>query len=97
MNDVRAKIDTAPVSEFEPKAQPDADGLSEDEEALLDELAGLSPVLYARRRIDAANKLGIGVSALDKGVDARRPRNDGDPGQGHPLGLDDPEPWPEPV
>ena len=100
MSTVKDDIENSPVVEFEPKAatQPDVGGLNEAEEALLDELAGLSPVLYARRRSAAAEKLGgIGGPALDKEVALRRPRNDGDVGQGRALNLFEPELWPEPV
>lgn len=91
MSTVKDEIENAPAVEFEP------DGLSEAETALLDELAGLSPILYARRRNAAAEKLGIGGPALDREIALRRPHNGGDAGQGRALDLFEPELWPDPV
>ena len=75
MSTVKDAIENATEVEFEP------DGLSEAEIALLDELAGLSPILYARRRAAAADQLGIGAPALDKEIALRCPHNGGDAGQ----------------
>jgi putative DNA primase/helicase len=62
-------------------------------------LAELSPVNYDRERKDAAKRLGIRASALDREVErlksATAVRDSG--GQGRPLDLKAPEPWPTPV
>jgi Primase C terminal 2 (PriCT-2)/RepB DNA-primase from phage plasmid len=48
----------------------------DDEEKLLNELATLSPIAYARRRKEAAKQLSIPVAVLDKEIDRRRPEED---------------------
>jgi len=58
-------------------------------------LAKLREVDYEKARKDAASKLGMRASILDKLVAAERP--DSTPGNGRPLELATPEPWPEPV
>jgi putative DNA primase/helicase len=60
-------------------------------------LAKLRAVDYERERKDAAAKLNVRMSILDKLVSAARPPDDSAPGQGRSLKLDAPEPWPEPV
>ncbi len=80
------------VNETATAAEPDT------EEALLRELASLSPIEYDRRREAAAEKLGVKrVTALDREVDLRHPRHDDAKGQGRALQLLEPEPWPEPI
>src|SRR5690349_11002136 len=59
-------------------------------------LAALPKLEYERTREDAAKKLGVRKSILDKLVAAARP-SDRAPGQGRPLELPAPESWPEPV
>ena len=62
-------------------------------------LAAVSPVKYVIEREASAEKLGIGVSALDRLV--KRERGVGDdalkPGQGRPVEIPEVEPWPEKV
>ena len=65
-----------------------------DEEALLQELAALSPLAYDRRRESAAKLLGVRVGTLDAEMAARRPRQTEPEGGGTPLLFSDPEPWP---
>ena len=45
---------------------------SSADDALIDELASLSIIAYAKRRKKAAWQLGIGVTKLDKAVERRR-------------------------
>ncbi len=97
---MRPDVPHVPAQSFEPSAHDtDASGqmLEETEKTLLNELAGLSPIEYDRRREAAADKLGVRVTALDREVDLRRPRHDDAKGQRRALLLLEPEPWPEPV
>src|SRR5262245_3193973 len=57
-------------------------------------LAALTPVQYEQQRKDAAEKLGLRASILDRLVKAERP--DGN-AQGSAIEFPEPEPWPEPV
>ena len=66
------------------------------DDALIEELATLSPIEYERRREEAAAELSIRVSTLDQEVDRRRPRPDAD-GSGSAILFEEYEPWPEPV
>jgi len=58
-------------------------------------LAALSAVQYEQQRKDAAEKLGVRASILDKLVHAERP--DDEDGQGRAIEIVDEEPWPHPV
>ncbi len=60
-------------------------------------LAKLSMAAYDLARHDAAGKLGVRVPTLDKLVADARPKGDFPAGQGRPLQLPEPVPWPEPV
>ena len=61
-------------------------------------LAGLSVIEYEQCRREVAKKLDMRPAVLDSEVKKARPAELGDTDrQGQPLGLDDPEPWPEPV
>jgi putative DNA primase/helicase len=61
-------------------------------------LAALSPIEYDVEREDAAKRLGIRVTTLDKMVnDRRRAEKQDDSGQGRAIKIPDLEPWPEPV
>lgn len=72
-------------------------GLTDAEvDAEIARLAALSLVAYERARMDAAKRCGMRASTLDKVVIAARPQ-DAPAGQGRPLELATPEPWPEPV
>jgi putative DNA primase/helicase len=95
---VRACIERATPFERSAGAGPedeDADDLDADKE--IARLASLRPVDYERERMDAAAKLRIRISILDKLVAAARPPDESAPGKGRPLELPAPEPWPEPV
>jgi putative DNA primase/helicase len=60
-------------------------------------LANLGAIDYDRERKVAAGQLGVRVSTLDKSVAAERPADESKVGQGRPLELPKPEPWPAPV
>ncbi len=97
---MRPDVPHVPAQSFEPSTyDTDASGQmrAETDDALLNELASLSPIEYDRRREAAADKLGVRITALDREVELRRPRHDDAKGQGRALQLLDPEPWPEPV
>jgi putative DNA primase/helicase len=68
-----------------------------DADALLHELAGLSPLEYDRRREAAAKLLGVRVTTLDAEVATRRPSQERERETSTPVLFTDPEPWPEPV
>jgi hypothetical protein len=73
---------------------------SEDLDASVQRLASLRPADYDRARKTEAARLGIRTSALDEEVKRRRtearPQGAG-AGQENSLGLEDIEPWPDPV
>jgi putative DNA primase/helicase len=73
-------------------AQPESE---EDRE--IARLAQLGAIDYDRERKVAAGQLGVRVSTLDKSVAAERPADESKVGQGRPLELPEPEPWPAPV
>jgi predicted DNA-binding protein (UPF0251 family) len=75
------------------------DELGEPDEIDLEisQLAKLRTVDYEQIRREAAAKLSIRASILDKLVAAARPPDESAPGKGRPLDLPAPEPWPEPV
>jgi putative DNA primase/helicase len=52
---------------------------------------------YELVRKEVAAELDIRASILDKLVAKERPPEDAAPGQGRPLELPSPEPWPDPV
>jgi putative DNA primase/helicase len=68
---------------------------NEDEE--LKRLAKLSELAYERERADAAKRLGMRASILDKLVKAERPGSEPGPGQGRKLEFPEPELWPDRV
>jgi len=69
-----------------------------DDDAELAQLAALPPLVYERERPAAAKRLGITrLSVLDKLVKAARGGDDPAPGQGRPLDMPEPDPWPHPV
>ena len=65
--------------------------------AILEELAGLDPVEYDRRRQREADRLNIRVATLDSEVAKRRPDGDDDTAAGVAVVFKDIEPWPEAV
>jgi hypothetical protein len=67
-----------------------------DEDAEIARLAALPTTQYERERVPAAEKLGFRVSILDKLVIAAR-GSASTPGQGRPLELYEPQPWPDSV
>ena len=82
---------TSDMVEQTPEVTPD-DVI--DQEALLQELAALSPIAYDRRRDEAAKLLGVRIATLDAEVAARRPAQPEMDGAGTPVLFTDPEPWP---
>src|SRR5262245_6253580 len=64
-----------------------------DHEAIIDELAKLSPLAYARMRKEQAKVLGIRLSTLDAEVKQRRPRQSQPDAQGKAVSFDDPQLW----
>ncbi len=68
-----------------------------DDDAEIGRLAKLKLVEYERERKDAAGRLNIRASILDRLVAAERGQSDDDGKQGRALTLPEPEPWHEPV
>lgn len=66
------------------------------DDAEIARLAKLPPLQYERERDPVAKRLGCRAAILDRLVSAAR-GNGATPGQGRPLYLLEPEPWPEPV
>ena len=83
---LRGLLTEAP--KWEPQTTPT------DADALLTELAALSPLEYEPQREEVAKQLNIRVSVLDEEVSKRRPMVGSD---GEGLGLVDPIPWDAPV
>jgi putative DNA primase/helicase len=87
-----ACLDAIPWSEDEAEDNDEAMG----EEALLTQLAKLTPFQYAKRREGAAEQLGVPLKALDAEVKHRR-RGLTDEGGGKAVQLCEPEPWSDPI
>jgi putative DNA primase/helicase len=68
-----------------------------DDNDTLDELGRLSPIEYDRRRIEAADTLGIRVGTLDAQVASRRPESSVEGAGGTAMLFEEVEPWPHPV
>jgi Protein of unknown function (DUF3631)/Primase C terminal 2 (PriCT-2) len=81
------------------EASPDNAGecQSSADDALIDELASLSIIAYAKRRKEAAKQLGIGVTKLDKAVERRRAELEGEARREPSFLHWTVELWPEPV
>ena len=77
------------------EAAPDALEDSAVIEAMLAELAALSPVEYDQRREKARKRLGVRVTTLDAEVAKRRPATESDTDTTDLFS--DPDPWPDPV
>jgi hypothetical protein len=96
----QAQEHVAPTREAQAKrseqTKPNGDGkpASNDDAEIL-RLAKLSIVQYERERIEAATRLGLRTSILDRLVAAERESYDGK--QGRALNLPEPQPWHEPV
>jgi putative DNA primase/helicase len=73
-----------------------AEALHEADDTEICRLANLTELAYARQRNEAAERLKISVTALDRIVRSERARNtDNDAGrQGRTLNFLEPEPWP---
>jgi hypothetical protein len=67
-----------------------------DYAAEITRLAGLPPIEYARERKTAAKRLDCPVKILDSAVATQR-ANGAAAGQGRPLDLPEPDPWPHPI
>jgi Protein of unknown function (DUF3631) len=83
---------------WQPPSAGESAGASDDE--LIDELAGLSPLAYAKRRKAAAKKIGIPVGDLDREVKGARPKPEPDDSDGkrrRAFQFPEFEAWPEPV
>ena len=83
---------------WQPGSVPGGDG--DDLDGVVRRLARLRPIEYGRQREAAAKTLGCRVSDLD--LEVKRERGDVEVetdtrGQGRPLDLQPPEPWPEAV
>ena len=90
---LKRAIRKAPM--FDPDQYNRQEPRSDEQEALLEELAQLAPFEYARRRGAAAQQLGIGVKFLDDEIKRRRAQVAADAAMDNSLQA--PEPWPEPV
>jgi hypothetical protein len=66
------------------------------EKAFIDTLVELDPIAFARKLKDAANLLGVPISAVKAAVKARKAELEGEAAQDEPPFADD-EPWTEPV
>src|SRR5262249_16378892 len=64
---------TDATSDWEPTVET-KDSVATDNDTLLDELAGLSPIEYGQAREEAAETLGVGVKFLDEEIKHRRKR-----------------------
>jgi hypothetical protein len=72
----------------------------DDDDAEIIRLAKLPPFGYERTRKDAADKLSVRASILDKLVQAKRAElgiGESDSLQGSAVSFPEPEPWPDPV
>ena len=72
-------------------------GAVDDPAAEIARLAKLSPIQCDRELPAAAERLGCRVPTLRAAVAAARGNGAAIPGQGRPLDLPEPEPWPQPV
>jgi putative DNA primase/helicase len=86
---VRRCIDAAAVPEPAPEEI--------DPNVEIERLRKLDPIAYERERSEAAKRLGVRPSILDRQVAAGRQKSNGDGRAGRPLTFREPEPWPEPV
>jgi hypothetical protein len=80
-----------------PATAPNAASGEVDATAEIARLAGLTPLEYDRQREAVAKRLGCRTSTLDQLVSKHRGEHVGAPGQGRPLDLPEPQPWPQSV
>jgi putative DNA primase/helicase len=85
---------TATIEKFRKRAGQKPRGNTKGVDAEIKRLAGLSPVQYERERKNAAEKLGVRATILDRLVRAERP---GDDKQGGAISFSEPQPWTEAV
>lgn len=71
--------------------------LDATDDAKIKHLAELPLGEYEKQRATAAQQLGYRTSILDKAVNTVRHQVRPENGQGSPLSLPEPEPWPDPV
>ncbi len=83
--------DTSDPAADEAERGPDA----VDDAVELDRLAQLSTLEYERERVEAAKRLGMRASVLDRVIETMRPKPEAATGRG--LTMPKVEPWPEPV
>jgi putative DNA primase/helicase len=81
-----------PPEEFVDKALRNGEDKKE-----VDRLSKLTIINFEREREEAAKRLGVRKSVLDKVVAAARPANDAAQTQGRDLEFPASEPWPEPL
>src|SRR5262249_52129581 len=86
-----ALIEQAP-EQAKQKEEDDEDPV--DVEAEIERLMALSDLEYEQQKRDAAKKLGVGVSYLDRLRKAEHAKGD-DGKQGHAISFPEPEAWPE--
>ncbi|HZT88194.1 MAG TPA: hypothetical protein VFA12_09500 [Stellaceae bacterium] len=87
---LQSAIPWTPVTPTEPSV--DVDSITE-----IMRLARLPLIEYGRERKAAAQRLGCPVAILDKAVAAEQSNGGPAVGQGRPLDLPEPQPWPQPV
>lgn len=87
---LQSAIPWTPTAPNEPRGKVDST-------AEIARFAALPLIDYGRERKPAAQRLGCPVTILDKAVAAKRPNGGALVGQGRPLDLYEPEPWPDPV
>lgn len=81
---------------FAPKfLEPGVVALPSGLDAEITQLASLHPILYDQQRKEVSKRLGIKTETLDSVVSQRRQENEAKSKGG--SGLEDDEPWPEPV
>lgn len=93
-------IFTLENTNIEEAEQDEPERSSEEEDALIKNLAAMRELDYARARKEAAKDLGVPVSMLDRLVNSARKdahKQDGSEGSGGKILLDDIEPWPTAV
>jgi putative DNA primase/helicase len=79
----------------EPAEQPSVS--EEDADREIRRLASLSPIQYERERNDAAKRLGMRTTILDRVVKSLPQANETSKGQGRPFEIPDTEPWPSAI